>query len=347
MARIEDEIGKIADPVLRATILDEVKKLKADKRFGLVFEEHLPELVPVYSARVKARSLVARLGRTFSETFKVIRVHEGTAEVEKNDGSRESIAVEELTVVRRFGEPIYPTLRTFDRVENGDTSQPHHILIEADNYHALQLLEYCYSGKVDCIYIDPPYNTGAKDWKYNNDYVDGNDTWRHSKWLSMMSKRLELAKRLLRPDSGVLIVTIDEHEVHHLGMLLEKFFPDAYRQMVTVVVNPKGVTQGRFSRVEENALFCFMKGAFVKGLRDDLLTPEDPTSNSHKIPRWKGLLRSGTNARRIDRQGLFFPVLIDPERGAVVGAGDPLSLENLPDVEAKIDGYAAAPALNE
>ena len=181
MARIEDEIGKIADPVLRTALFDEVKKLKTEKRFGLVFEEHLPELVPVYEARVKARSLVASRGRTFTETFKVVRVHEGMAEVEKNDGSRESILVDELTVVRRFGEPIYPALRPFDRVRNGDTSQPHHILIEADNYHALQLLEYCYSGKVDCIYIDPPYNTGAKDWKYNNDYVDGNDTWRHSK----------------------------------------------------------------------------------------------------------------------------------------------------------------------
>lgn len=183
MARIEDEIGKIADPVLRATLFDEVKKLKAEKRFGLVFEDHLPELVPVYNAYIKARSTVARRGRNFSETFRVVRVHEGIADVEKNGGSRESIPVEELTVVRRFGEPIYPALRPFDRVKNGDTSQPHHILIEADNYHALQLLEYCYFGIVDCIYIDPPYNTGAKDWKYNNDYVDGNDTWRHSKWL--------------------------------------------------------------------------------------------------------------------------------------------------------------------
>ena len=83
---------------------------------------------------------------------------------------------------------------------------------------------HCYEGQVDCIYIDPPYNTGARDWKYNNDYVDGNDRWRHSKWLSMMEKRLRLAKRLLKPD-GVLIVTIDENEVHHLGVLLERALP--------------------------------------------------------------------------------------------------------------------------
>jgi len=338
MARIEDEIGKIADPVLRATLFDEVKKLKTEKRFGLVFEEHLPELVPVYGAKVKARSLVARRGRTFTETFKVVRVHEGMAEVEKNDGSRENIPVDELTVVRRFGEPIYPALRPFDRVRNGDTSQPHHILIEADNYHALQLLEYCYSGKVDCIYIDPPYNTGAKDWKYNNDYVDGNDTWRHSKWLSMMTKRLELAKRLLKPDTGVLIVTIDEHEVHHLGMLLEKLFPDAYRQMVTIVSNPKGNTQGRFSRVEEHALFCFMQKAMVVHQPDDLLTSNNgPT----KSVRWANLLRSGSNARRVDRPGLFYPVFIDEDNGAVLDTGEPLPLSEEPDFELSLNGHRA------
>ena len=89
----------------------------------------------------------------------------------------------ELLVVREFGEPIFPALVPVDAVANGAADAPWHTLIEADNYHALQLLEYLYTGQVDCIYIDPPYNTGARDWKYNNDYVDGNDGWRHSKWL--------------------------------------------------------------------------------------------------------------------------------------------------------------------
>ncbi|MDP1904514.1 MAG: DNA methyltransferase [Pseudomonadota bacterium] len=225
---------------------------------------------------------------------------------------------------------------------NGPADAPWHTLIEADNYHALQLLDYLYAGQVDCIYIDPPYNTGARDWKYNNNYVDGNDGWRHSKWLAFMAKRLKLAKRLLKPDTGVLIVTIDEHEVHHLGMLLESEFPEAYRQLVTIVVNPKGVTQGRFSRVEEYALFCFMKGAFVKGLQDDLLTPLEPGKVMSSKPRWKGLLRSGTNARRIDRDKMFFPVLIDKARHAIIGAGDPLTLPDVPDLDAEIDGYGAA-----
>ena len=75
------------------------------------------------------------------------------------------------------------------------------------------------------IYIDPPYNTGAKDWKYNNDYVDADDLYRHSKWLAFMERRLLLAKQLLNPADSVLIVTIDENEVHRLRLLLEQTFP--------------------------------------------------------------------------------------------------------------------------
>ncbi|WP_374235157.1 MULTISPECIES: hypothetical protein [unclassified Thiocapsa] len=100
--------------------------------------------------------------------------------------------------------------------------------------------------------MDPPYNTGARDWKYNNNYVDGNDAWRHSKWRAFMERRLRLAKWLLKPDTGVLIVTIDEPEVHHLGMLLEQTYPEASRQLVTIVINQKG-GQGRLSRSEEYA----------------------------------------------------------------------------------------------
>lgn len=288
---------------------------------------------------LRAGLTVAKKASALTETYRVSRVRDGMAELVKDaDDSRESAPVDSLTVVRRMGQAIHPALVPVDQVQNGDPSQPHHILIEADNYHALQLLEYLYAGKVDCIYIDPPYNTGARDWKYNNDYIDGNDGWRHSKWLTFMQKRLQLARRLLNPQTGVLIVTIDEHEVHHLGCLLEEVFPDYYRQMVTIVVNPKGVTQGRFSRVEEYAQFCFANGAYVKGLRDDLLTLDEAGSNSHKIPRWKGLLRSGTNARRQDRHKMFFPVLIDTHRKAIVGAGDFLPLNKMPDLKAKIDG---------
>ena len=199
-------------------------------------------------------------------------------------------------------------------------------------------------GQVQCIYLDPPYNTGAKDWTYNNRFVDENDSYRHSKWLSFMEKRLLLAKRLLKSD-GVLIITVDEHEVHHLGLLLEQLYPDLHRQMVTIVTNPKGATRDGFSRVEEYAFFCFRQATSIEGRGDDLLTPDvtDVIDYDEEVgPRWKGLLRSGNEARREDRDRMFYPVLIDRELRAVVGVGEPLPLDEEPDLNADFNGYAAA-----
>ena len=161
-------------------------------------------------------------------------------------------AATRLVSVAKFGEPIYPYLKQLDTVCNAPGSDLWHTLIEADNYHALQLLEYLYAEKIDCIYIDPPYNNRAKTWKYNNDYVDPSDDYRHSKWLSMIEKRLKIAKRLLNPTNSVLIVTIDEREYIHLGCLLEEMFPSARMQMISSVINPAGAgRQTEFSRTDE------------------------------------------------------------------------------------------------
>ena len=350
MAAIHDLLKQITDPKLRERIARQYEDDTRQKKFGLVYQQHLPEVVPIYSARPRRGDLVAKRGGPLNETWRVRRIEGGVAHLMKprNAGEKESAGermtepVAELLVVKQFGDPIFPTLVPMDAVQNGPADAPWHTLIEADNYHALQLLEYLYAGKVDCIYIDPPYNTGARDWKYNNDYVDGNDGWRHSKWLSFMEKRLRLAKKLLKPDTGVLVCTIDEHEVHHLGVLIADIFPAAYRQMVTIVINPKGVTQGRYSRVEEHALFAFAPGAFVKGIGDDLLSFQDGRSVSLRSVRWKGLLRSGTNARRTDRKNMFFPVLIDLARGSVIGTGDVLPFEIAPEIGVIKDGVAEA-----
>ena len=102
------------------------------------------------------------------------------------------------------------------------------------------MLAYTHEKKVDLIYIDPPYNTGSKDWKYNNDYVDSNDTFRHSKWISMMNNRLRIAKKLLK-DGGSLILAIDDNEVSTITLLLQELFPDSEITCVTVIHNPSGV----------------------------------------------------------------------------------------------------------
>ena len=108
-----------------------------------------------------------------------------------------------------------------------DNSGQMNFLIEGDNLASLKLLEKTHKGEIDLIYIDPPYNTGASNWIYDNDYVDGNDLFKHSKWLSMMKSRLAIAKRLLT-EKGVLICAIDENESAALRLLLDEIFGTNY-----------------------------------------------------------------------------------------------------------------------
>lgn len=104
-----------------------------------------------------------------------------------------------------------------------DPSAPNHILIEGDNFHALTALTYTHQGKIDVIYIDPPYNTGNKDFIYNDSFVDKEDGYRHSKWLSFMSKRLKIAKQLLS-ENGVIFISIDDNEQAQLKLLCDDVF---------------------------------------------------------------------------------------------------------------------------
>ena len=107
-----------------------------------------------------------------------------------------------------------------------DPDAPNHILIEGDNLEALTALSYTHAGKIDVIYIDPPYNTGNKDFVYNDAFVDKEDSFRHSKWLSFVSKRLAIAKRLLSP-SGVIFISIDDNEQAQLKLLCDEIFGDS------------------------------------------------------------------------------------------------------------------------
>ena len=178
MALLQDLIKQIDDPALRQRIEEEVDKLSKQKKFGLVFEDHLPECTPLYDVPIKRGSKVALKNGKVSDIWEVRSLDDTTATcVHKVDREEKAFLLSDLVAIADFGEPIYPYLKPVDSLCNAPDSDLWHTLIEADNYHALQLLEYLYTGKVDCIYIDPPYNTGARDWKYNNDYVDSFFTW--------------------------------------------------------------------------------------------------------------------------------------------------------------------------
>ena len=212
MAAIDDLIAQISDEGLRDRIQKEVERMNKHKKFGIVFEEHKPECTPLYDIKVTVGSNVMQKNdKKMDNIFKVVAIKDGIAYcVKESTEETAEFNIDDIVCVAQFGEPIYPYLKPMDSVCNAPDSDLWHTLIQADNYHALQLLEYLYAGKVDCIYIDPPYNTGARDWKYNNNYVDDSDNYRHSKWLSFMEKRLKLAKKLLDPMKGILILTIDE-----------------------------------------------------------------------------------------------------------------------------------------
>lgn len=117
-----------------------------------------------------------------------------------------------------------PVLKQVPKREIDSGNGEDNILIEGDNYHALSVLNYTHKGKIDVIYIDPPYNTGgSKEWKYNDKYVDKEDVYRHSKWLNFMEKRLRLAKNLLK-EEGVIFISIDDNELFQLKLLCDKIF---------------------------------------------------------------------------------------------------------------------------
>lgn len=328
MAILDELVTQIENPDLRARIAAEVEKLAKQKKFGLVFEEHLPECTPLWDIPVKAGRKAALKTGHVNDFYTVLKIEDGVATcLNKDKSATAEFPVEELVCVAEFGEPIYPYLKPIDTVCNAPDSDLWHTLIEADNYHALQLLEYLYAGKVDCIYIDPPYNTGARDWKYNNDYVDNNDQYRHSKWLSFMQKRLKIAKKLLNPKDSVLIVTIDEKEYLHLGCLLEEMFPEANMQMVSSVINPAGVSRGgQFARTDEYIFFLTFgtcapsplclnedwRGKIKGGYKDKL--------------RWNGLQRSGTATLRSDRPNMFYPIFITNDGTKIVEVGNSIPL---------------------
>ncbi len=199
-----------------------------------------------------------------------------------------------------------------------DSLLPWNFVIEGDNLQALYLLAKTQRHQVDLIYIDPPYNSGAKDWKYNNSYVETTDEYRHSKWLSMMFVRLKLAKQLLNPNDSVLVITIDEKEYLHIGCMLEELFPDAKIQMVSDVINPRGATRdGQFSRSDE---YLF----FVQIGENSVVYPKK--QNKHYV-EWYRLRRTDFDSRRGTIKGgtqQFYPIYIDIQTEKIVKIGDPL-----------------------
>ena len=214
--------------------------------------------------------------------------------------------------------------REEDKVLMKNSSKKWNFLIEADNLHALHILRKTHKGKVDCIYIDPPYNTGAHDWKYNNDYVDADDDYRHSKWLSMMKERLDIASELLNPKGSVLICTIDDKEYLHLGCLLEEIFPNDKITMISSVINPAGKAKKGgvdFSRIDEYVFFVQIGvSPVLPEVREFSKTPIAwETFRRHSLANGRG--KHGVGACGPNQ---FYPIYVDNATHKIVEIGQPI-----------------------
>ena len=226
-------------------------------------------------------------------------------------------------------------------IRNGSSFS--NFIIEGDNLQALYLLEKTHRGKIDCIYIDPPYNTGAHDWKYNNDYVDEKDSYRHSKWLSMMKNRLLIAKTLLRRDASVLICTIDEKEFLHIGCLLEELFPEANIQMVSTIIKPEGTQRANeFSRTNEFIFFVMIGKIGLKPTSNNMF---DSDGDSQKVALpWRNLRRRENRSTRENCPNQFYPFFLSKKTGYIVSIGDAVpSGVNRDDVQVPEDCFPLFP----
>lgn len=204
--------------------------------------------------------------------------------------------------------PVFVNDETRTVINGGEKMN---FILEGDNLHSLHLLAKTHKHSIDMIYIDPPYNTGAHDWKYNNRYVDKTDGYRHSLWLSMMNERLKIAKNLLKSD-GVLVCAIDENELATVSLLLEDVFGLDYKiDTICIVHNPRGVQGDNFSYTNEYALFVYKKGLKVI---EDTDIPEDEVD-------WSQFRNWGSESERSDAKNCFYPVYVDKELN-IIGYGE-------------------------
>jgi adenine-specific DNA-methyltransferase len=190
-----------------------------------------------------------------------------------------------------------------------DKDKPLNLLIEGDNYHALSVLNYTHAKKIDVIYIDPPYNTGNKDFIFNDHYVDKEDSYRHSKWLSFMEKRLKLARNLLK-DNGVIFISIDDNEMAQVKLLCNEIFGEQnfVANYIWESRSGKGATAKHVVNQHEYVL-CFARDIQKIELKQDIreamggnFEDENGRYRREQLRQW------GQGDKREDRPTMYYPI---------------------------------------
>lgn len=347
MAQIHDiiqslESGEISSSEASQRLKEMLSKDSSRRSFGLVYESHLPEIaeVPDHSIVegdwVVKRSPKGEFSPNGSHRLRVCNIYDNedgieVADVEDHSGDDgikiiEALPLDSIIKTVSQDEVIFPGLVSDGEVIGDKDSDVFHSVICSENYSALRMLGATdLIGKIDCIYIDPPYNTGNKDWIYNNDYVDGSDEFRSSAFMNFLERRLQEAKTLLNPEDSVLILTIDEKEYLNVGMLLRQVFTGARIQMVSSVINPAGVARkNEFYRTNEFIYVVqFGLSKVLPNTFGNSWTTSNKDVNKEYSESFIPLQRSGSNSLRSDRPGLFYPIFIDEDCN-IVKIGDSL-----------------------
>jgi adenine-specific DNA-methyltransferase len=238
-------------------------------------------------------------------------------------------------VVTQCAEQLPVLEEVSDRAIEKDSSDTINHIIQGDNYHALSVLNYTHAGKVDVIYIDPPYNTGAKNWKYNNSFVDSEDSYRHSKWISFMESRLKLARSLLTKD-GILVCAIDHYEVFNLGLLLDEIFGEKNRLgFVSIVNKADGRSDDKFFATSHEYLLFYARDSCSAAIGDLPLSKEAikkkyPKKDKRGRYVEKPLMSQGVDSLKTDRPTLFFPLYFSEREDKLFVKKKPNSIEILP-----------------
>lgn len=330
---LDAAIARIEDEALRQRIAREVELLRGSRRFGLVFDRHLPESVRLADHPIRKGVRVSLRDESSPETWRVVGFTDSGRQVAVLSGAGGERPVSELVVVREFGEPVFPGLVSVDRLPHDADDAPWHTVINGENFHVLQALRSTHRGKVDLIYIDPPYNTGNDDWIYNDRHVDASDRAKSSKWLSFLERRLLIARDLLK-HTGVIIVAIGDDEQHRLRMLLDQVFgADAF--IANVVWQGGGSSLSRFHAGGLDYMLIYARDMAAltredvrwktekEGLQDVLDAAADAWERSgHDSAAASRLLSSWWNRNKSKYDpGLGDNVKVD-ESGAAVKVGD-------------------------
>jgi len=202
-----------------------------------------------------------------------------------------------------------------------DKEKPNHILIEGDNYHALSVLNYTHKGKIDVIYIDPPYNTGNEGFVYNDNIVDREDPYRHSKWLSFLEKRLKLAHNLLK-NSGVIFISIDDNELFQLKLLCDSIFGEEnFVANLIVQLNPRGRTLDKYFAKTHEYILVYAKKFGSAGIHEvtkseEMILEYDKQDAKGKY-RELELRNRNPVFNRKNRPNLFYPLYMNVKTSKV------------------------------